>query len=337
MSELFLCAVKSVATIILAAVPGFLLVKFKVLSGDSLRLIGKIVVYAALPALLAVKLADSMSIERLSELWIFPVSGVLFIFGGFAIAKFANIFLKEKSELKGVLYTASSLGNAAYLPLPLIVAICAVFPYFADKPDAAAKGITFISAFIIAFSPLSWIFGFNTISAKGHKIQLKYFFPPPVIGIIIGITIGMTPWLKNIFCSPVGFLYPLFESWRIIAAAAIPLAMIVLGGRFAIPPPKSSIPTRLTAAVVVIKLFVLPVLVIGYVFLLRHWGIISNDPMIALVMIIEAAVPPANNLILMASMHKVNEHATAKVLFICYTISTITLTLFIMLAMELFS
>ena len=336
MSDLFLCAVKSVATIILAAVPGFLLVKFKVLNSEALRLLGKIVVYAALPALLATKLADAISLDSIAELWIFPVSCVIFIFGGFAIAKFANLFLKEKSEFKGVLYTASTLGNAAYLPLPLIVAICAVFPVFMNQPDAATKGITFISAFIVAFSPLSWIFGYNTISAKGHKIELKYFFPPPVIGILAGLAIGLTPFLKHLLCSPEGFLYPLFESWRIIAAATVPLAMIVLGGRFAIPPKEASIPNKLTLTIVFIKLFLLPTLAIGYVFLLRYWGIINNDPMIALVLIIEAAVPPANNLILMASMHRVNEHATAKVLFICYTVSTITLTLFITLAMAIF-
>jgi predicted permease len=335
-SELFLCSIKSVATIILASLPGFLLVRFKILNGESLRLIGKIVVYAALPALLATKLADSISLDTLSDLWIFPVSAAISIFGAYGIARFANLFLKEKSEFKGVLYTASALGNAAYLPIPLIVAICAVFPYFSDKPDAAAKGITFISAFIVAFSPLSWIFGYNTISAKDHKIELKYFFPPPVIGIIIGMLIGMTPFLKNLFCTSDGFFYPLFESWRIVSAAAIPLAMIVLGGRFALPPQKASIPNKLITAVATIKLFILPSVAIGYVFLLRYWGIINNDPMIALIIIIEAAVPPANNLILMASMHKVNEHATAKTLFICYTISTVTLTLFITLAMAIF-
>ena len=336
MSELFLCAVKSVATIILAALPGYLLVRFKILSGDSLRLLGKIVVYAALPALLVTKLADSINLEALSELWIFPVSGVIFIFGGYLIARMANLFLKERSEFKGVLYTASALGNAAYLPIPLIVAICAVFPIFIDRPGAAAQGITFISAFIIAFSPLSWIFGYNTIAAKDHKIELKYFFPPPVIGILTGIVIGMTPFLKHLFCSTDGFLYPLFESWRIIAAAAIPLAMIVLGGRFAIPQKEASIPNKVITAVVMIKLFILPCAAIGYVFLLRYWGIIPDDPMIALVLIIEAAVPPANNLILMASMHKVNEHATAKTLFVCYVISAVTLTLFITLAMSIF-
>ena len=336
-SEIFLCSVKAVATIILAALPGFFLVKYKVLNGDALRLLGKIVIYAALPALLATKLAGSISLDRLSELWIFPVSGAISIFFGYGLARLVNVFLKEDSEFKGVLYTASALGNAAYLPIPLIVAICAVFPYFQDKPDAASKGITYISAFIVAFSPLSWIFGYNTIAAKRHKIEFKYFFPPPVIGILVGTVIGLTPILKTAFCSSDGVLYPLFESGKIVAAAAIPLAMIILGGRFAMPPEKATIPNKIIAAIAVIKLVVLPLAAIGYVYVIYSLGIVERDPMLALILVIEGAVPPANNLIIMASMRKTNEHATAKTLFVCYIISTVTLTLFIAAAMALFA
>ena len=337
METIFLCSVKSVLTIILAALPGFLLVRYKVLTSDALRIIGRIVVFAALPSLLATKLAASINFKEISRLWIFPVSGVIMIFGAYIIARFANLFIREKSEIKGVLYTASSLGNAAYLPIPLIIAICAVFPEFADDSGASARGIAFISSFLIAFSPLSWIFGYNTISDKGHKFELRYFFPPPVIGIIIGITIGMIPWFKKSICLPTGFFYPAFEAAKIIAAAAIPLAMIVLGGRFALPQHDVRVPKKIITATALIKLLLLPVIVIFYVFFLRKSGIISKDPMIALILIIEAAVPPANNLILMASMHKSNEYATAKVLFICYLISTISLTLFIAVAMALFA
>ena len=51
----------------------------------------------------------------------------------------------------------------------------------------------------------------------------------------------------------------------------------------------------------------------------------------------EAATPPANNLILISSIHGKNEQATAKTLFWCYLMSVISLTWFIAIGMRLFA
>ena len=335
---IFICSIKSVATILLASCAGILLVKYKVLGNDAIRTLSKIVFLVTLPALLATKVASSIDLDTLYKLWPIPISAFVFVFTGFILSKLSCIIFKIPQDSRGVVRAASSLGNSGYIPIPLIIAICAIFPIFIDDPNASDRGITYISAYLMVLSPLLWVYGYNTIAGRAmHKLKLKYFFPPPVIGILIGLTIGLIPFLNNTFCLYNGFCFPIFESWKILAAATIPLALIVLGGRFAIPDKEVSIDKKIIITVALLKLIVLPIFAIGYIFILRHFKIISLDPILALVLIIEAAVPPANNLILMASLHKKNEGVTAKTLFWCYLLSTISLTIFISVGMILFS
>lgn len=337
MLPLLICAVKSVLTVLIAASAGTFLVRLKILDNDSIRTITKVVFFVTLPALLITKVATAIDLNTLKELWIFPVSAAVVIFTGFTLGRIANNLLGIKGDVRGLVIAASGLGNSGFLPIPLIVAICGIFPVFLKDPESSAKGITFISAYVAIFSPLLWINGYNLLAGReSHHFKLKYFFPPPVIGIIIGITIGLISPLKEAFCSPEGILFPLFAAGQVIAAATIPLALIVLGGSFA-ERATGQIENKSIVSIIVIKQIFLPLLALGYVASLRYFNIISADPLIALVLIIEAAVPPATNLIIISSIHGKNEKETAKALFWSYILSVVTLTFFITFGMQLFS
>lgn len=338
MFDVLVCAVKSVLTVLIAASAGIFLVRLKVLNSDSLRTISKVVFFVALPALLFTKVAQAIDLKTLKELWIFPVSAVVFIFTGCFLGRSACKMLGIKGDVKGLVMAASGLGNSGYLPIPLVVAICSIFPVFQGDSEASAKGITFISAYIMVFSPMLWIYGYNLLAGgEKHHLKLKYFSPPPIIGLICGLIIGLTPFLKSTFCTPEGMLYPIFAAGKIISLATIPLALIVLGGRFATPVSGIAVDNKAVYVVVAIKLLLLPSLALAYIFGLRHFGIIPLNPLVGLVLVVEAATPPANNLIVIASIHGKSEQATAKALFWCYVLCAITLTCFVALGMKLFS
>lgn len=341
MLSLFVFSVKSVLTVLMVASAGVFLVRWKVLNGDSLRTISKVVFSITLPALLFTKVARKIDLQSMNELWIFPVSAAVFILAGCFLGRIAANLLGIKGDIKGLVMAASGLGNSGYLPIPLISAICFIFPIFSGKAEEnAALGVTFISAYIMVFSPMLWIYGYNLLAGgEKHHLKLKYFFPPPIIGLILGLIVGLTPCLKETFCTKEGGLFFIYEAARIIAMATIPLALIVLGGRFAAPPENTGetpVARKAIYAVVGIKLFLLPIFALAYIFGLRYFGIIPLSPLVALVLIIEAATPPANNLIVIASVHGKSEQATAKALFWSYTLSVISLTCFIAIAMKLF-
>lgn len=339
MISIFFCACKSILVVLLAASAGAALVRFKLLKPDALRDVSKLVFHAMLPALLVTKVAQAIDLNTLVELWIFPVSALLFILAGFALGVVACLATGVPKGRRSAVIAASGLANSGFLPIPLIIAICAVFPAFADRPDASARGITFISAYIMLFSPIMWLFGYNLLAKeKSWKLELKRIFTPPIIGMIVGLTIGLTPALKSAFCLREGFCYPIFAALKILATGTIPCALIVLGGRFAEKRmEKSEVRGRTVFSVVLVKQIFLPLLALGYIILLRRYEIISSDPLVALVLLIEAAVPPATNLIVICSMHKNNENEISRILFWSYVSATVTLTCFVAVGMSIFA
>ena len=338
MSSVFFCSVKSILVVLLAASAGAGLIRFKLLKSDALRDVGKLVFNAFLPALLITKVAEAINLDTLVELWVFPASALLFILIGLALGRVVCRLTGVSAKRRSAVVAASGLANSGYLPIPLIIAICAVFPAFADRPDAAAKGITFISAYIMLFSPVMWSFGYNLLSGGGLRFEPIRFLTPPIIGMIIGLTIGLTPALKAAFCDREGFCYPVFAALEILAAGTIPCALIVLGGRFAEKTEaESEVRGRSVFSVVVAKQILLPLFALGYIMALRRFGIISNDPLIAIVLLIEAAAPPATNLIVICSMHKNNETEMSRILFWSYVSAAATLTCFVAVGMTIFS
>jgi predicted permease len=177
--------------------------------------------------LLVTKVAVAIDLRSVVELWIFPVSALVFILAGFAMGGAVCLLTGVSKGRRSAVIAASGLANSGYLPIPLIVAVCAVFPAFADRPDAGARGITFISAYIMLFSPFMWLFGYNLLSSeKSWRLDFKRVFTPPIIGMIIGLTIGLTPSLKSVFCLRTGFCYPIFAALEILAAGTIPCALM---------------------------------------------------------------------------------------------------------------
>jgi hypothetical protein len=338
--ELFIYASKSTGVIILAALAGFSLVKTEVLPEESLKFFSKAVFCVMLPCLLFSKMAESIDIETLKSLYILPVSCLIYIFAGLSLGWLATRLLKLSGNTSRAVIAASGFGNSGFLPIPLIAAIVAVFPYFSDDPMAASKGISYISIYLMGFSPLMWTVGYKIVSPSKNisGFSLSRVITPPVAGLLAGIAIGLLPPLRNLFCAPEGMLNPVFKASEVIAGGTIPCALVVLGGKLASAPPLRNINFKTVLTVAGVKLLLLPVLAVFYVKFLFSYDFLPAEPLFALVLVIEAATPPANNLVVMCSLNNTDNQGTvASILFWNYLFSTVTLTFFMMLTMKLFS
>jgi predicted permease len=182
-----------------------------------------------------------------------------------------------------------------------------------------------------------WTLGYSLISNKKlHNISISQIFTPPVVGMLSGLIVGIIPFLKNNICQNTGLINPLFKAVEIIAQGTIPCALIILGGNFAgskIGRPESFRPILSAAA---IKLFLLPLLAIIYVKFLFNTELLDKSLLIALVLVIEAAVPPANNLVVICTLEKNHENNMTGILFWNYLISIVSMTFYIMLALWIF-
>jgi predicted permease len=340
--KLLYSASQAVGTILLAAMAGALIVRFKLVTKDSLNVLSKLLLYVMLPCLLFTKVSASIHWERLMEMWILPVSCVLYIFLGLFIGRIVARLCRPKPEMVPGITTAVAFSNAGYLPIPLLIAVVYIFPLFNDTPGgvqgAAADVITLISVFLICYSPLMWTVGFSLISGDGIKdITLKKLLPPPVIGIFLGLLIGLIPPLKNQLCAPDGLFHAVYRAAAIMAEGTIPCALLILGGKLSHGPPKGAVNKRTVFAVILTKLIIFPALAMVYVAVLLKFNLLPASMLFILVLVVEAGSPPANNLVVMASLaNRKIEDGMAAILFWSYLASILTLTILVMLTIYLF-
>ena len=114
--------------------------------------------------------------------------------------------------------------------------------------------------------------------------------------------------------------------------------MLVLGATLAQRlPAGESVPLRVFSVVALGKLVLMPVL--GFFFTMALWrgGLIPDDPVCVLVLMLEAAVPPANNLIIMCQMHQRGEAVMARVLLVMYCLAVPSLTIAMMCFLKVIS
>ncbi len=340
--KLLYSASQAVGTILLAAMAGALIVRFKLVTKDSLNVLSKLVLYVMLPCLLFSKISSSIHWERLMEMWILPVSCVIYIFLGLCVGWLVAKICRPKPEMVPGVITAVAFSNASYLPIPLLVAVVYIFPLFKNSlggaQGAAADVITLISVFLICFSPLMWTIGFSLISGAGIKdITIKKLLPPPVIGILIGLLVGLIPPLKSQICAPDGLFYAVFRATSIMAEGTIPCALLILGGKLSNGPPQGVVNKRTIFAVILTKLMIFPAMAMVYVAVLLKFNLIPASMLFILVLIVEAGSPPANNLVVMASLvNRKIEDGMAAILFWSYLASIPSLTLLVMLTIYIF-
>lgn len=336
--ELLPYSSKAVISIFIIALAGVFLVRSKIISKDSLRVLGHLIVYMLLPCLLFNKIAASVSWEQLQEYWVFPMTCVLYIFLGLLLGWITVKVCKPRKEMESGVIAAIAFNNSGYIPIALVIAITTIFPVFMSDPEASDKAVAFIAIYLLAYSPVLWTIGYSLISGKKlSDLTLRKLFPPPVIGMLAGLCVGMILPLKDFFCSTDGFLHPVYKATGIIGDATVPCVLILLGGCLASGPVRGVVNKRTIFSVVLIKLIIFPVIAICYVLLLRYLGALPANMLASIVLVIEAGAPPANNLVVMASVTNPEiEDGMATIIFWTYLSSILTLTLTVIAAMWVF-
>ncbi|MFA6568037.1 MAG: AEC family transporter [Victivallales bacterium] len=339
--SLFFHSAQAIFTIALLSAGGIILARLKLIDSNSLQVISRIIFHLLLPCMLFASFAETIDLDKLKELWVLPLTAFIYIVGGIALGAAAGRILKIRPERRGMVTASSGFANSMYLPIPLVAAICLTFPEFSGNAELKAVGMAYVSMFIITFSPMMWTLGFNILGERPHSsIKLSDIITPPVCGIIAGFAVANFPFAKNAFCADSGFLHPVFTACVSLGNAVVPCAMIVLGGSFAFSPMSEHVDRKSVFAVILVKLILLPLLAILYIKLLIFSNIIPHgtvqDTLLAIVMLIQAAVPPATTLIVISSLQKKNIMEMGSLLQWSYLTSLVTLTLFIVMGMRIF-
>ena len=331
MKSVFSVSFFAVLKLLLGVLVGCILGKTGIMPADARRSLSKIILWVMLPSMLITSLCKNISIDNIREYtWVTLSAGVIALVGFLFAQLLARLFCVKEEQFRSCV-AASCLGNASYIPLPLLGTICLTAPLFeANYVVFKDLSVLYVSVFLMLHSPLLWLFGFPYLSGKSiREIKLKQLLSPPICASFIGWTIGLTP-LRRLFVGAGAPLGVIIDTMKLLADAVFPCALLVMGGILADPPPKNEqIRWNTVTAMVITKLLLLPAFGILFVTFLWKHSLIPHDGLCALVLMIEAAVPPANNLIIMSQSLNKGESSMARLLIWAYMLAVPSLTIWI--------
>ena len=243
--------------------------------------------------------------------------------------------------------------------------------------DKLAQSTAYVSLFLVGWSPFFWSFGRSVLIGSGGETaevdaswrgkvlsSVKTALPPPVVGVLVGMVVATTP-LRRLFVSTEEHEAPLavvYNTAQNFGRAASPLSLLVLVSSLALgagfggeggaeaPAPKVSakyedageVPFLTRWSLVSLTRFIVsPAVMYGLLCTAARNGVIGTSeklPMLWFVCMLEACMPPAQNLVVMLQvadkMRKAGEMAAF--LFSIYATSMLPIVIILSIALEKF-
>ena len=206
--------ITSVLTLIAMCIPGFILIRSRLLKEDAIAALSAILLYVNQPAFSFYSFQTSgysgsilnnillvMAISALIHLIVLIISYLVFRY--------------DAKPDRGRAYAfAASFGNIGFMGLPVIRML------MPDNPEV----VIYLAVMFIVFNMLSWTVGIYLITGNKKYMSIKKaFLNPPTIAVLIAFPLFML----NITL-PQAALFPI----RYLSDMIVPLAMLILGMRF---------------------------------------------------------------------------------------------------------
>ena len=300
-------AFKTVALMLLCAVPGYLMIKTKLIKSDAIASFAKILLFICQPCLvftaltgvtyakwIAIDLLIVFSIILTSEL---VMTGILLI-----------IFRKKKEEVRFRIYTvASCMDNVGFMGVPVISALL----------PGNAEAIAFTAAASLALNVYGWTIGSAVIAHDGKFITpKKIILNPATVAILVTIPF---------FVMNVSLPISLGNTIDVIGKFSTPLCMIVMGARLACTGFKKVFLRPGNYLAVALKQIIFPLLVLGALLLLP----VRSD--IRSAVFILACCPVASMVLNFSELLEKGREEAAGVLLLGTVLSCLTIPLMLLL------
>jgi len=300
----FIPVFKAVLAIFFITVVSGILVRRQVIKQSDIQSMSHITIVVLLPCLFFSKIISSFNPSDFIYWWLLPL--VAFAMIALALLLAYLLFYKSRQQKKALMAVASFM-NANYMVLPI-----ATMLYTSELDEF----LTYCFLFILGVSTALWSVGkYLVTSSDNDVIRFKELINPPLmasLGSIALVLLGAAHFIPSVIMIPVDF----------IGQAAIPIATIVLGATL------GSVSIRQLPAfgdvvkVVGIKLFAMPALLIGFLYATQC---LANYPLIADLLVLQAAVAPATLLIVQVRKYGGNAQQVGGMMLISYVVCIITI------------
>ena len=265
----FFITLSAVATMLLYAVPAYVMGKFKIAKPDHLPVLAAILLYICTPAIIINSFQKlEFSADTVLKLGIYLL--LAFLLQLVMMGSAWLITRKSENKRNRIAVIATSLGNCGFFGIPLLNAL------LPNNPEA----VIYSAVFSIAMNTIAFTFGSLIISGDKKYIKAKkVFLNPAMIGAFIAIPLFIS-----------GFKLPAFLSTALEGCVSLsaPVCMFVLGIRLSAVKIQKIFTNTSAYAAIFAKQIIMPIIAVGITLILPF------DPVMETAFIIISSCPVAS-------------------------------------------
>ncbi len=319
----FLDVLLSVFSLVLLAVPGFIVGKMKLLPEKGSKALTSVLLFVGQPALTFMSFQKTAYNKEI-------VSNLLMVAGLAVLAHLLMIFVviglffkkaKTDEKLRVVSY-ASIFGNCGFMGLPFLQML-----FGNGSPQAIMYGAVFVAV----FNTFSWTVGIYLITHDKKYISAKkVVLNPPFIALIISLPLYLIMQKPiNMIGVEGTFLRSLFEkvyiSGNYLSELVTPLSMIILGIRLSEMKFKQVFMDYHSYISTSLKLVIMPAL--GYLIC----AILRVPELIKWAIFFECCMPTATQTLLFSEQYGNEPHVSSSAVLLATVSSIFTIPLMYLL------
>ena len=293
-------ALAKVALVIIAA---GVLVRRGVLTETIVNALSTATVVLFLPCLMFANITEHLDPHTLPWWWVLPLVAIAMSVVGLGLASL--LFAGRLGEKRHLLPVAA-MQNAGYLVLPVGLAL------FPAQFDTFAL---YCFLFILGFNPWLWSVGKHLVTGGADDRGWRGLVTPPLVATasaVVAVLTGLAGHLPQVAVDAVAM----------VGQAAVPVATVVLGASLGVARLAPSGHGCDAARLLLVKLVLLPAATVAVLLAL---DVSAVDPLLARFLVIEAAVAPAANLILMVRTYGGRERELSSHMLLAYIVCGVTL------------
>lgn len=298
---------ESVFILLMLALPGFILVKTKLLNEQGTKTLANILILVCQPFIyLNAFTTNTYSNDLLADIgWItlFAFASQLVMLG---LSKL--IYLPDKDKLRANTYVyASSLGNVGFMGIPVVQTLL----------PGNTTALMFVAIFMATFNIICWTLGVYILTGDKKYISFKRaFLNPSMLGMMIALPLFfLNVEMPKILAEPIGML----------ASLNTPIAMIILGAKFGLVRFRELFKGYGVYLSSIIKLIITPLLMYCVLIPLE----LSDN--VETVLLILTCMPSANMVLIMAEKFDGDTVSATKSVMLSTLFSIVTIPLILLL------
>ncbi|KAM3685650.1 hypothetical protein ACB098_11G137400 [Castanea mollissima] len=361
--DLFIVALMPVLKILLVTAVGLFLAteRINLLGADARSYLNNLVFYLFSPSIIFSNLAETITLDSLTNLWFMPVNILLTFIIGSALAWILVKITRAPQHLRSLIIGSCAAGAVyiwsyvyAIMRLSANKATKEIDPNESTIQDSTSGEIPYSEICPEALLPsrgsptsqedtdqaevpstksdgkakVSLLEKANLPLKKifGY-IDFKKIFAPSTIAAIIGLIVGIVSPIRKALVGDDAPLRAIYNSVSLISDATIPCMTLIIGANLLKGLKTSGVGPLLILGIIAIRYIILPSLGIVIVKAANHFGMVGSDSLYQFTLMLQYSLPPAMNVGTISQLLKTGESECSVIMLWTYAVSSLFLTM----------